>query len=62
MANTVYIKQPDGSYKKVTYIEKEVNGKISLVEDTLPIGEKGLTGSIGDTGLNGLDGRDGLHR
>jgi hypothetical protein len=64
MSNTIYIKQTDGTYKKVQYIEKNVKGNLSLIEDTLPVGADGATGSPGapgQHGLNGVDGRDGLN-
>lgn len=60
MSNTYYIKQSDGTYRKVNYVEKEVKGNLTLLEDLIPIGATGATGSIGDSGLHGKDGRDGL--
>lgn len=60
MSNTVYIKQPNGSYKKVSYIEKELNGKLHLTEDLLPIGATGAEGKMGLRGSNGLNGQDGI--
>lgn len=65
MSNTVYIKQKDGTYKRVQYIEKEVKGNLTLLEDALPIGlagatgSKGLDGADGKDGYNGVDGKDG---
>jgi hypothetical protein len=61
MPNTVYIKQPNGTYKKVKYIEKNVNGSLSLIEDVLPKGATGSQGLNGETGLNGIDGANGRH-
>ena len=43
MSNTIYVKQADGSYKKVTYVEKETGGHLSL-QALLPL--RGEAGAI----------------
>jgi hypothetical protein len=65
MSNTYYIKQSDGTYKKVLYSEKEVKGKLTLKTEepvigvTGPEGKMGLRGLQGLQGLQGFSGRDG---
>lgn len=60
MSNTYYIKQKNGVYKKVTYVEKERLGQLQLMMDALPKGDEGKTGERGLQGFSGRDGRDGL--
>lgn len=64
MPNTVYIKSKNGTYKRVNYIEKVIDGKLTFVKDLLPIGatgSQGDTGEPGSIGLQGDKGLDGLH-
>lgn len=59
MSNTYYIKQKNGIYKKVSYVEKERLGQLQLMMETLPKGDEGKQGEMGLQGLSGRDGRDG---
>ena len=45
MANTVYRKQPDGSYRKIVLTEKTIGGKLQLIDEfELLKGKDGLPG------------------
>jgi hypothetical protein len=61
MSNTIYIKQQNGTYKKVVYLEKERLGHLRLEADVLPIGATGPIGLQGQSGRDGLDGKDGIN-
>lgn len=59
MSNTYYIKQKNGIYKKVSYVEKERLGELQLMLEALPKGDEGKQGERGLQGFSGRDGRDG---
>jgi hypothetical protein len=67
MSNVVYIKKPDGTYKKVKYVEKSVKGKLKHIDEfSLLKGEDGksIVGSTGSQGLQGIQGepgKNGIH-
>lgn len=59
MSNTVYIKLSNGSYKKVVYVEKTIDGRLQHVDESAELRGKDGQSTLGIDGTNGRDGRDG---
>lgn len=59
MSNTVYIKLSNGAYKKVTYVERTIEGKLQHIDESLLTKGKDGESIVGERGLDGRDGRDG---
>lgn len=61
MSNTVYVKQHDGSYKKIVYSEKSVSGSLDFVDSKQEfVGADGSSGTSGTSGIDGTSGSSGI--